>query len=323
MDHEKVKKIVDKIKREKPKILVIGDIILDEYVTGKVKRISPEAPVAILDYENEKIVLGGVGNVVNNLNNFGSEVTLATIVGDDLDGTRVMNLLKNINISISLTSISKNINTTKKTRFTNQGTQLLRLDNDSKGFQASDFITLKKKVIGKVSEYDCLIISDYNKGVCEKSIIENLIKNACQKNIPVFIDPKGSNWSKYLNATCLTPNKKEVEGQLKLKLKNDADFENAARILIEKFNLEYCLITRGADGMTFIDKNTIIHQKVDRKEVYDVSGAGDTVISCLAALLSSGVSMNDSIKVSSHIASEVVAYRGTVPFDKKMFELNE
>ena len=318
MDYKIEKNIFNKIKKNKPKILVLGDVMLDEYIDGKVSRISPEAPVAILDYEKRKVVLGGAGNVANNLKNFGAEVTLATIIGEDLEGNTVISLLKNLNISSKLVYISKNINTTKKTRFTNKGTQLLRLDDDS-----SDFNYLKKSMIKGIDNYDCLIISDYNKGVCEKEVVQYLIRVGIEKNIPIFIDPKGSNWGKYSNATCLTPNKKEAEEQLDLNLKSDTDFENAARVLIEKFKLKYCVITRGAEGMTFSSKDRIIHQAVGKKEVYDVSGAGDTVISCLAASISSGATIDDSIKVSSEISSKVVAYKGTVPFNIKMFELNE
>ena len=323
MDYTVIKNQLHKIKINKPKILVLGDIMLDEYVVGKVKRISPEAPVPILDFQSKGIVLGGAGNVAHNLINLGAEVTVGTIVGDDIDGQSIIDLLLSLEISSELISVSSSINTTKKTRFTDQGTHLLRLDNDSKGFLDTDFDFFKKRIIEKINNFDCIIISDYNKGICEESIIQEIINKANKRNIPIYIDPKGSQWQKYLNATCLTPNTKEVEEQLNLNLKNDSDFENAAKIIKEKFKLNFCLITRGADGMTYLEKNKTIHQKVGKKEVFDVSGAGDTVIACLAASISSGVRIEDSIAISSNISSEVVTHLGTIPFDINMLPLND
>ena len=323
MDYTVIKNQLHKIKLNKPKILVLGDIMLDEYVVGKVKRISPEAPVPILDFQSKGIVLGGAGNVAHNLINLGAEVTVGTIVGDDIDGQSIIDLLLSLEISSELISVSSSINTTKKTRFTDQGTHLLRLDNDSKGFLDTDFDFFKKRIIEKINNFDCIIISDYNKGICEESIIQEIINKANKRNIPIYIDPKGSQWQKYLNATCLTPNTKEVEEQLNLNLKNDSDFENAAKIIKEKFKLNFCLITRGADGMTYLEKNKTIHQKVGKKEVFDVSGAGDTVIACLAASISSGVRIEDSIAISSNISSEVVTHLGTIPFDINMLPLND
>ena len=318
MDYKTIKYFLNKVKSEKPKILVIGDIMLDQYVSGNVNRISPEAPVPILDFQNKEAVLGGAGNVVHNLINFGSEVSLATIIGDDLEGRKILDLLKNLNISADLISVSKNINTTKKTRFISQGTQLLRLDNDSKGFLDIDFDLFKKKIRERIESFHCIVISDYNKGVCNKSVIKGVIQHARKDKTPVFIDPKGSSWAKYMNATCLTPNTKEVEEQLNSQLIDDADFESAAQFIRKEFKLKYCLITRGSDGMTFSMEDKTIHQRVGAKEVFDVSGAGDTVIACIAASLSSGITLEDSLEFSGDISSEVVTHKGTVPFHLKM-----
>jgi D-beta-D-heptose 7-phosphate kinase/D-beta-D-heptose 1-phosphate adenosyltransferase len=306
MKYSDLKKLLSEIKIANPKILVVGDVMLDHYVYGDVNRISPEAPVPIINYEKGKEVLGGAGNVVHNLVNLGAKVNIATIIGDDLDGRTIRDLFNNIN----------------KTRVLSGGIQLLRMDHDSRGFLKSDFIIFKKDLIKKINQFNCVVISDYNKGVCSKSLIQDTIYEANKYGIPVLVDPKGTNWDKYMNATALTPNKKEVEDQLNLKLKNDSDFENAAKQIKEKFKLEFCLITRGADGMTFYGENNVIHQKVGKKEVFDVSGAGDTVIACLAASLTSGITMEDSIQVSSFISSEVVTHTGTVPFDIKRFMLN-
>ena len=323
MKYSYLKKLLSKIRIAKPKILVVGDVMLDHYVYGDVNRISPEAPVPIINYQKEKELLGGAGNVAHNLVNLGAEVKIATIIGDDLDGRTIRSLFEKIKVSTQYVILTKNINSTKKTRFLSGGIQLLRMDNDSKGFLNRDFIIFKKELIKNINQFNYVIISDYDKGVCTKSVIQKIIDEANKKSIPVLIDPKGANWSKYMNATGLTPNKKEVEEQLNLKLKIDSDFENAARIIKAKFKLRFCLITRGADGMTYSGESTFIHQKVAQKEVFDVSGAGDTAIACLAAAVSSAMRIEDSIAFSSHLSSEVVTHIGTVPFNIKRFLQND
>lgn len=320
MDHQKIKKLLGEIKLSAPKILVLGDIMLDIYINGSVQRISPEAPVPILNFEKEKNILGGVGNVAHNLVNLGVEVNLATIIGDDSEGRIIQDLIKKLNISLDYIHCTENINTTNKTRFISKSTQLLRLDNDSLGFDSLDHLNLEKKLDDIVDKIDCVIISDYDKGVCSEFLIKSIISKSNNKKIPIFIDPKGSQWMKYTNSTCITPNKKEVESELKYQLIDDTDFEKAGKFLIEKFKLQSCLITRGADGMTYVNNEKAFHQKVSKKEVFDVSGAGDTVIACLAASLCSGFNVLESIGLSSSISSEVVTHLGTTPFYDEMLK---
>ena len=323
MKYSDLKKLLSNIKIANPKILVVGDVMLDHYVYGDVNRISPEAPVPIINYEKEKEVLGGAGNVVHNLVNLGAKVNIATIIGDDLDGRTIRDLFNDIKVSTEYVFSTKNINSTKKTRFLSGGVQLLRMDNDSKGYLNSDLIIFKKDLIKKINQFNCVVISDYDKGVCTKLIIQNIIDKANKENIPVLIDPKGTNWSKYKNATALTPNKKEVENQLNLKLKSDSDFESAAKLIREKFKLKFCLITRGADGATYFGPNRIIHQKVEKKEVFDVSGAGDTMIACLATSFSINIELEEAMSFSSFISSEVVSHIGTTPFNSNMLHNND
>jgi rfaE bifunctional protein kinase chain/domain len=320
MDYQKIKILLDKIKLSAPKVLVLGDIMLDCYINGSVRRISPEAPVPILDFEKEKYILGGVGNVAHNLVNLGAEVKLLTIIGDDPEGQIIQGLIKKLKISLDYVHSSANINTTKKTRFISNSTQLLRLDTDSSGFKAVDYKLLKEKVKSAIGELDCIIISDYDKGVCSTDIIQYIISIADQEKIPIFIDPKGDSWSKYSNATCITPNKKEAEKELGVILRNDTDFEKAAQSICDKYNLKSCLITRGGQGLTYSIGTKIIHQGARKKEVFDVSGAGDTVISCMASSYISILKINDCLELSTFLASEVVAYSGTVPFSIEMIK---
>jgi len=323
MDYQKVKILLDKIKSSKPRILVIGDIMLDKYIKGSVNRISPEAPVPILEFEKETNVLGGAGNVAHNLVNLGAEVELATIIGDDSSGENIRELLKKNQISSKYIHSSSNIITTTKTRFISQPTHLLRLDHDSKGFDNSDLAILNNKLNNIYKKLDCIILSDYNKGVCFSSFIKEIIKKSNSLKIPTFIDPKGLEWSKYSGATFITPNINEAEKEIKVKLKKTFEFEKAAKAIINKYNLLSCVITRGRKGMTCVFNGKIINQKVQKKEVFDVSGAGDTVISCLAASYSSGMNIDDSLFLAGILSSQVVEYIGTVPFSVKMLSEND
>lgn len=318
MKYKILEGLLKRIKRSKPKILVIGDSMLDEYISGEVRRISPEAPVPILNFKSQKIVLGGGCNVAHNLVNIDCNTSIATIIGNDRAGENIKELLTKIGLSTDLIFKSNDVNTTKKTRFLSNGSQLMRLDKDSIGFKEKEFKSFEKIIIPLIHAFQCIIISDYNKGVCSKNLIKKIIKKANKINIPTYIDPKGSSWEKYQNATCLTPNKKEIERELKLKLSTDIDFEKAAKSIMIKYKLASCLITRGAKGMTYVDTSRVIHQSVSKKEVYDVSGAGDTVIASFAASLSSELDIVESLKLSSFLSSEVVTHIGTTPFDKEM-----
>ena len=320
MKNYRIKALCEKINKSKPKILVLGDIMLDHYIYGTVDRISPEAPVPIVNYKKEMNVLGGAGNVGHNLINLGARVNVASLVGDDLDGKIIKKLLKNIKISTEYIFSNENINTTKKTRFIAEGAHLLRLDNDSKGFIKSAFRAFETLLNNNVNDFDCIIISDYGKGVCSDLLVEKIIMKANKLNIPTFIDPKNSNWSKFSKATCITPNIKEIEDELKINLKSNSNFEDAGRIILEKYKLNSCLITRGADGMTYYETDNVIHQKVGKKEVFDVSGAGDTVIACLATAKCSGIDLSDAIKISSIASSQVVSHIGTTPFNIEMLK---
>ena len=322
MSNINIKELLRKIKQVKPDILVLGDIMLDEYISGEVKRISPEAPVPILNFTKQKVVLGGAGNVAHNLANLYSNVLIATIVGDDSPGEKLEKLLNQVGISTKFILKSKYVNTTHKTRFLSKGSQLMRLDKDSIGFNKNELKSLLKTIIPHINQFRSIIISDYDKGVCSEDLIKKIIYSANKSNTPIFIDPKGTSWKKYKNATCLTPNKKEVEAELDLKLLEDIDFEKAARTIIDRYKLSSCLITRGSKGMTYVDTTQVVHQSVNKKEVYDVSGAGDTVIASFAASLSSGFNIDAALKLSSSLSSEVVAHLGTTPFSKEMFSKN-
>ena len=323
MDSRKINKMLAKIKSVSPKILVLGDVMLDHYVIGKVDKISPEAPVPILKFQKDQNILGGAGNVVKNLVNLGAEVSIATIIGMDKNGILLKKLFKQLEVSIDFLVNLKKIKTTTKTRFLSDGNHLLRLDSDTSGLLDSDFDQLGKKIHKKIKNFDCVIISDYDKGVCNPFFIKKVIKYANLNKIPIYIDPKGDSWNKYVNSDCITPNISEAEKILGIKLLDDLDFEKAAILLKNKFKLGCCLITRGPDGMTFYGNSSILHQKVGVKKVFDVSGAGDAVIASLVASLMSGFKINKSLEFCSSISSEVVTHIGTTPFHPDMIKVDK
>ena len=318
MNIKKIKGLLKKIEESRPNILVLGDMMVDNYIYGNVNRISPEAPVPILTYTKESSSLGGAGNVVKNSINLGAKVHVASLIGNDKNGRLIKRLLRKNKANIENILFNNNANTTIKTRFLSQGTQLLRVDNDSHGVRISDTNLLAQKIINDIGNFDYIIISDYNKGVCSGAALELILRETKKKNIPVYIDPKGSSWSKYSTSSCITPNKKEAEEELQLKINSNTDFEKAAKAICERYKINSCLITRGEDGMTYYKKGIVIHQKVGKKEVFDVSGAGDTVISCFAASINSGMKIEECLELSSFISSEVVTHTGTVPFSKDM-----
>lgn len=323
MNYLTIRKFVNKIKKKKSSALILGDLMLDHYVHGKVMRISPEAPVPVLNFESEKYSLGGAGNVAHNSVNLGSDVFAAGIIGNDLNGSIIKKLLIKHNISTKFISTVSKINTTIKTRYLSAGSQLLRLDYDSEWPIESNYYSFEQKIKKEIDKFDYIIISDYDKGVCSDLLVKNIIKKALECNIQVYVDPKGKNWNKYSNASCITPNTKEVEDHLKTSLNSDLEFEKAAEFLKNKYNLSSCLITRGSSGMTFNINNNSYHQKVEKKEVFDVSGAGDTVIASVSAALSAGLSVEESLMFASATSSEVVTHIGTIPFKRSMIIEND
>ena len=303
--------ILDKIQEKTPKILVVGDIMLDHFIFGKVYRISPEAPVPVVRAVDEEYSLGGCGNVLRNLINLGSNASIVSVVGKDQAGEKIINNLKKKYISTSSIIKSEHIRTTEKMRIVAEGQQLVRVDWDTTNL--TDFSI--EQVSDHLSEYmnkvDGIIISDYSKGFCTEVVVNYIITKAKNLKIPIFIDPKGKNWRKYYGASIVTPNLKEAEGVVKRKLRNDEDVEKAGIEICENLNLEACLITRGPNGMSYISKNLKLHVSSEAKEIYDVSGAGDTVIASFALGIVAGFSPEVVTRFANKAAGIVVGYLGT------------
>ena len=292
-------------------VLVFGDIILDRYISGSVDRVSPEAPVPVLKPSNEEIRLGGAANVALNLSSLGSNTTLIGVTGKDESSTQIIDLLKKNNIKKAL-SKSKHP-TISKLRILASQQQLIRIDNEEE-FSETDwqsslsnyrkYINLKKNKV--------LIISDYEKGTLRN--IPLIIREAKKLKKIILVDPKGDDFSKYKSADIITPNFQEFE-RVVGKVNSEPEITKKGKDLIKSLNLNSLLITRGSEGMTLLDKRNgkVVREDfpTEARDVFDVSGAGDTVIASIAAGLAGGFSLSESIRLANLAAGIVVGKSGT------------
>tara|TARA_Y100000816_G_C26081714_1_gene570198 strand:- start:573 stop:1526 length:954 start_codon:yes stop_codon:yes gene_type:complete len=303
--------IINNINEKQLSILVIGDLMLDKFIFGNVNRISPEAPVPIVKLKKEEQMLGGCGNVIRNLNNLGVTTKLISVVGRDSPGDLLIKKLLEKEIPIDNVLRLDNIRTTEKMRIVADRQQVVRVDCDMNQLTIDSIDTLITNMPKCIKKINGIIISDYAKGVCSEFFLKKVIKLSSDKNIPVYIDPKGSDWEKYKNADLITPNTSETEAVLGQKLENDKDFEMAGKEICSAFNIKACLITRGSDGMSLIRQKNIIHLKSKAKEIFDVSGAGDTVIAAMATGLLTGADYKKVLEFSNVAAGIVVGHVGT------------
>ncbi|GHT87465.1 bifunctional protein HldE [Spirochaetia bacterium] len=303
---------IEKIKEAK--VLVIGDIMLDTYYIGNVKRISPEAPVPIVNISEQYNTLGGAANVAKNLIGLGSKVFVIGAVGEDSNGRLLKKEMTDINIKSTLIQVEQQ--TINKIRIIGNNQQIARVDfeNDEMKLNANDEKCLIEAIEKQIPLSDVVIISDYGKGICNDEICKSIISNAKKYNEQVIVDPKGIKWNKYSNATIITPNLKELSDISGFDLKNENEIiYNEARKLIDTYKFKYVLVTRSDKGMTLVGKDTCNHINTEAIEVFDVSGAGDTVVAVLAAALSADFNFLDAVTLSNKAASIVVGKKRTSP----------
>mgnify|MGYP001483798206 FL=1 len=300
----------------KGNVLVFGDIILDRYISGSVNRVSPEAPVPVLKPSDEDIRLGGAANVAVNLSSLGSKATLIGVTGKDDPSDQVKVLLKKNKIKNAL---SKSVNPTiSKLRFLAGQQQLIRIDSEEE-FTEADWKTslsnYRKHI--RIEKNKVLVISDYEKGTLKN--IPLIIKEAKRLNKIILVDPKGDDFAKYKSANIITPNFNEFV-RVVGKIREEADVTRKGKELIHSLKLSALLITRGSEGMTLLEKKsgkiTRMDFPTEAKDVFDVSGAGDTVIASIAAGLASGFSLSESIKLANVAAGIVVGKSGTAIVNK-------
>jgi rfaE bifunctional protein, domain I len=304
------------------KIAVLGDLMLDRYVWGSVSRISPEAPVPVLEVENESSRLGGAANVANNIKSLGGEPIMVGIVGNDHAGEELRKIITDMGLSAEGVIIDDSRPTTVKTRVIAHNQHVVRMDYEVRRDIESGILKRITELVESIAKKaDAILLEDYNKGMLTRDLINQVIKIALKHNIIVTVDPKRSNFFEYKRVSVFKPNRKEAEEALGIKVSNDYEAEEAARLLLGKLECETVLLTRGEKGMTLVGKDgSIFHFPTKAREVADVSGAGDTVISTLTLALTAGASVKEAAAIANHAGGIVCGEVGIVPVDKnKLF----
>lgn len=319
------------------RILVIGDVILDQYLKGTVSRISPEAPVPIVLQQGLPLYTpGGAANVANNLRSLGAKVTLIGKIGSDAEGKILLKELKKRKINTHGIFADKKIPTILKTRIIAEHQQVLRVDREENVVLPDDPIyrRIRNLILKSIPLSDGVIVSDYGKGMINAALVSEVCSLAIAKKKIIAVDPKVEHFSYYRGVTAITPNKKETENairDIKIRqnagrklainmdvLKTDADVDLAGQQLVKFLNLESLLITLGNQGMRLFEKNKKpIHIDTRAREVFDVTGAGDTVISVFTLSLAAGASKHEAADLSNYAAGIVVGKMGAVPITRK------
>lgn len=298
------------------KVAVLGDVMLDEYLFGEVSRISPEAPVPIVRVVREQAVLGGAANVAANLKALGAEPILMGTLQKDAAGDRLLGLLGRLGISISGLVLDASRPTIIKTRVIGQQQQMLRIDREEPGPpEAAVLLSLKDRLARAVDEASALIVSDYAKGVVCAPVME-VVRTLCEaKGIPWIVDPKPAHKALYRGATLMTPNTKEASELAQRPAKRDAEATEAGRAILAELGLQGLLMTRSERGMALFtpegDHAAPWLIPTEAREVFDVSGAGDTVIAAFSAAVAAGADWREAAMLANAAAGVVVAKAGT------------
>jgi len=299
------------LQNKSPKLLVIGDLIIDQYLWGNCVRISPEAPVQVVNVEKENTLLGGAGNVVNNLKALGAKVDVISVVSDNKTSDTLKELLTDIGVDTKYLVPQKNRINSKKSRIVASQQQVVRYDYESTeeiDINSQNLILdIFKKI---VNDYQAILLSDYGKGVLTNKLTQSLIKTANKNNKKVLVDPKGLDFSKYKGAYLLTPNKKEASESTKVNIKDNASLTKAIVQIKTECELDVSIITLSEKGIAIYDKNLRTHPTVTR-EVFDVTGAGDTILASLGFTLACDYGIDNAVKFSNLAAGVVVGKIGS------------
>jgi len=304
-DVKKMQRLIPKFNGKR--VLVLGDLMLDKYIWGNVSRISPEAPVPVVEVQKSTSSLGGAGNVFQNLERLGAAPLLVGIVGEDAEGAWIK---RHVGESRGIFADEKRP-TTVKTRIIAHHQQVVRVDQEKKKAVSSD---LEAKIVQFIQkeEYEGIVISDYNKGIVTKALMEKVLPFAEARNIPVFVDPKVENFDLYSPVTFISPNHFEAEKIVRHTCHSDAEVERAGREILALVRSLYLIIKRGEQGMSIFEKNKKpIHIPTLAREIFDVTGAGDTVIAAASLALLAGASIQEAAVIANAAAGVVVAKIGT------------
>lgn len=298
------------------KILIVGDMMLDCYLWGDVKRISPEAPVPVVEIENEFYRFGGAANCALNIIKLGGYSIPVGVIGNDNFGTIFSSLINDVSIENRGILTDDKRPTTAKTRIIAHNQHVVRIDKESK---SNISIEIQKKlyqfISGVIKEIDGIILQDYNKGVLTSWLIKNIISLARKNKKLITVDPKFSNFFSYKNVTVFKPNRKEAEDVLGMKIKNSNDVSIAGKKLIEKLKADYVLLTLGEEGIAVFNNKTERRMPTKARKVADVSGAGDTVISTLTMAMAAGADIYEASYLANYAGGLVCEEVGIVPIE--------
>ena len=315
--------IVDTSRFDKCWVLVIGDLMIDEYLWGEVDRISPEAPVQVVSIIHDSITLGGAGNVVNNLAALGANVMVLSVIGVGENARLLLELFKKLNVNTIGLIQDSNRSTTRKTRIIAGHQHVLRIDRETKQeVSPANVAELVKFVKKHINDFDVVLLSDYGKGLFSEMLLQQLIEVVTQNKKTVIVDPKGLNFKKYAGATAITPNKKEVSLAADIEIDNDVSLMKAGLKLLQDIPVQKLLITCGQEGMILFERgNEPYRITTEARQVFDVSGAGDTVLAVLGLGLASGASFRQAAALANIAAGIVVGKVGTATVSQEELSL--
>ncbi len=293
-------------------VMVIGDLMLDRYIWGAVERISPEAPVPVLDVKSEDAKLGGAGNVASNLTSLGGRVMMASVVGRDANGQTVKRLLESQDIATNHILLANDRQTIVKTRVIAHHQQVVRIDREDRSFIPEELRSdMIESVRESIADIDAIIVSDYAKGMISRHLMEQVVSIARPAGVPVCVDTKDRNFPYYKDVTAITPNIKKLSFGSGIKIEKQDDVIRAATKVKQELNCSLVLATRGEEGMSlFEDDGRVIHIPTAAKKVFDVTGAGDTVIACFALALAAGATPLESAILANTAAGIAVGEVG-------------
>jgi D-beta-D-heptose 7-phosphate kinase/D-beta-D-heptose 1-phosphate adenosyltransferase len=304
-----LKRLFKEVKNKE--IVVVGDLILDQYIWGVVDRISPEAPVPVVEVKKEEYSLGGAANVGANIVSLGAKVTVVGVVGEDIHGETMLKILKDRSINSEGVFIGRRP-TTVKTRVIAHNQQVVRFDReDARGLSNSTFEKLKDFLWDNRDRWDGIIVSDYKKGVVSSKLMKFLVESFKKRDVFVSVDPKIGHFRLYRDVSLITPNIKEASDGAGIRIKDEKTLVNAGKRLLKRLRCDTVLITRGEEGMSLFKDEEVVHIPTFARSVYDVTGAGDTVIAVYTTSYIAGASAKEAAIVANYAAGVVVGKLGT------------
>lgn len=294
------------------RIVVLGDVMLDEFIWGRVRRISPEAPVPVVEVDRQTLALGGAGNVASNLVALGASAIPIGVVGNDSDAERLRSAFRDVGVNAEGLVIDEDRPTTSKTRVIAHSQQVVRADRESRAPIRQEIEERLLSIFrGELESADAVVVSDYGKGLLTPALLSSALASAHEKGITVCLDPKMRNFVHYQPVTVITPNNQEAAEAAGIEIEGEESLTEAGRKLLASIECRAVLITRGEEGMTLFTEDGVTHIPTVAREVYDVTGAGDTVIATLALAIASGASLEEAAVLANHAAGVVVAKVGT------------